>query len=269
MSSETAIQDDERDIGPAAETASPIIIWTFRRTGGTSLRGILFWLTRRPSFEDEAFNDRPPRELGALTARFREDGDEDALRLGIREAFAERRPNLKHCIENVPFRLNSVLIEETAKLGYRHVLLLRLNEIDRQISLEMARQTGAWGPEGAVTIYEEIRAGRKKMPALNLGIMRQQVEKDAAALGKITRIFMILEKKPVTVFFEKLYTGPIEDRCAAFRLLAEKTGIPKAGTLSDAVFVKAAADRGQNSESVRNSVPNLEDALTLLRSTIR
>jgi hypothetical protein len=269
MSFENSMQQSDPQGGAAVQAAPPIIIWTFRRTGGTSLRGILFWLTRRPSFQDEAFNDLPPRELGGLTTRFREDRDEDALRLGIREAFAERYPNLKHCIENVPFRLNSVLIEEAAKLGYRHILLLRLNEIDRQVSLEIARQTGAWGPEVAIEVFDDIRAGRREMPALNLGIMRRQVEADAAALGKLLRLFMLFGQKPVSVFFESLYTGPLQDRYAAFRLLAADVGIPGANELSDSVFHKSAADRGQNSASMLRFIPNIQEVLDELKEIVR
>jgi hypothetical protein len=253
----------------AEETAPPIVIWTFRRTGGTSMRGILFWLTGRESLQDEAFNDDPPRQLGALTAQFRADGDEIALRSGMRAALANARPNLKHCIENVPFRLNSVLIEETARLKYRHILLLRLNEIDRQISLEMARRTGAWGPDEAARIYEDIRAGRREMLPLNIDLMRRQVDADAAALGKLMRLFMLSRQEPATVFFEDFYMGSIAERCASFRRLAVSVGIPRAHELDDSVFHKAAGALGQNSASMRRYVPNADEALAALDLIIR
>jgi hypothetical protein len=253
--------------GDGAE-APPLIIWTFRRTGGTSLRGILFWLSGRDSLQDEAFNDDPPRQLGHITSAYRVSQDEAALRAGVRAAMAGR-PNLKHCIENVPFRLNSVLVEETAALGYQNVVLLRLNEVERQISLEMALALGAWGPDEAREIYEEVRAGRQAVPPLRTKVMERQAESDAAALGKLVRLFMINGIVPITVFFEALYAGDKPTRCAAFRRLAAAVGIPGAAALADDVFHKAAIESGQDSASMKTFFPNYAAASAALADVIR
>jgi hypothetical protein len=262
------MNEADMSTGPSDMEAPPVIIWTFRRTGGTSLRGILFWLTKRGSFQDEAFNDRPERELGSITSKFRDDNDDEDLRESVRTVMSARR-NLKHCIENVPFRLNSVLIEETIKLGYRHVILLRLNEIDRQVSLEMARSTGAWGPTEASSIYADIREGRREMPALNIGLMRRQTESDAAALGKLLRLFMLARQEPLKVFFEDLYLGSMTERCDAFRRVAQGVGVPGASNLGDTVFENAATKLGQDSGSMRSFVPNLSEAISELGDIVK
>ncbi len=246
---------------------SPVLIWTFRRSGGTSLRGILFWLTKRDSFQDEAFNDDPPRELGMLTRAFRETGDEDALRASIREALRSGR-NLKHCVEVVPFRLSSILLEEALARGYRNIILLRLNEVDRQVSLELARMTNAWGPEEARGVYQAVKEGRRSLPPLNLPRMRVQAEADAARLGHLVRLFMTARQEPNMVFFEDLYTGDVVKRCQAFRRLAASVGIPKADTLHDAVFRTAAVENSQDSAQMLPHLSNYAQAVSALRQIV-
>jgi hypothetical protein len=225
-------------------------------------------LTNLESFEDEAFNDDPPRQFGAVTAFYKESLDDVKLRISINEIFAQKK-NLKHCIETVPARVSSVLAEASIAAGYRHLVLLRHNEIDRLISLEMARRTGAWGPEEAAIAYEEIRAGRRAMPPLNVTLMAEQAKSDAAALGRLVRMFMQAKVYPSYAFFEDLYVGDAATRCAAFRKVAEELGIPNASKLHDSVFHKAALDRGQDSRSMREFVPNLNEAIRTLEQFVR
>jgi len=249
-------------------SGAPILIWTFRRSGGTSLRAILFWLTKRESFQDEAFNDDPPRELGAITRAFRETGNEGALRASIREALGSAR-NLKHCIDAVPFRLSSVLLDEALARGYRNIILLRLNEVDRQVSLDMARRTGVWGPDEARVLYQAVQEGRRSLPPLNVPVMRVQAEVDAALLGKLVRLFMVARQEPNTVFFEDLYTGDVAKRCQAFRELAVSVGIPNAHDLDDEVFRTAAVESSQGSASMFPYLSNYADAVNVLKQIIK
>lgn len=262
------MHDSSSSSGSDAIAEAPILIWTFRRTGGTSLRGILFWLTKRGSFQDEAFNDDPERELGSITQAFRKTGDDVLLRLSIRNALDSAR-NLKHCIDAVPFRLSSVLLDEALSRGYRNVILLRLNEVDRQISLDMARRTGAWGPDEARVLYQAVREGRRSLPPLNVQLMRVQAEADAALLGKLIRLFMTARQEPNIVFFEDLYTGDVATRYQAFRKLAVSVGIPNAHNLADEVFRTAAVDSSQGSASMFSYLSNYDDAVAVLKQIVR
>jgi hypothetical protein len=241
------------DVSDAPE--APIIIWTFRRTGGSTLRSVLYWLSVHQAWQDEAFN--PGRELGDVTRGYELSRDEGALRLAIARIVAQRK-NLKHAVEVVPHRLNSVLLEEAAKQGYRHLLLLRLNEAERQISLALARRTDAWGPEKAKAIFEQIRRGTTALEPLDLAPITTQTLSDAAALGRLYRLLLANGTEFHTVLFEELYAGPVEARLARFRRVGEALGLAKVRSVGDDAFRRAATEAGQDTRSIYAHVPNIE-----------
>jgi hypothetical protein len=232
----------------------PLIIWTFRRTGGTSLKSILFWLSNRPSWPDEAFND--DRELGGITRAFEESGDQAALEAEIERVVAQRK-NLKHCIEVVPYEVTSALLRHSVAAGYRHLVLLRLNEVERQLSLALAKVTQAWGPEEAETVYAEIRDGRRKLGPLDIGEIRLEMERDAAALGRLVRL-LHLQRVPFTLtFFEDLYEGPLDARVAEVRRIAATIGLARAAQEPDDAFYHALTQCSQGTKDIYRFVPNI------------
>lgn len=251
--------------GPAAEPQgeSPFIIWTFRRTGGTSLRSIFFWLSSHAAWQDEAFNR--DRELGGITRAFEESGDRAALEAAVRGVVAQRK-NLKHCIEVVPYEVTSTLLRQSAAAGYRHLILLRLNEVERQLSLALAKATKAWGPQEAAGVYAEIRAGRRKLEPLNIGQIRRELDRDAAALGRLVRLMLQHRVPHAMTFFERLYEGPPENRVAEVRRIAEFLDLPRARREPDGAFHHALTQRSQGSKDMYRFVPNLEEAEAAIRS---
>jgi hypothetical protein len=250
---------------PAAPVPAedPFIVWTFRRTGGTTLRSIFFWLSRHAAWQDEAFNR--DRELGAITRGFEESGDRAALDAAIAVVAAERR-NLKHCIETVPYEVTSSLFRHASAQGYRHLVLLRLNEVERQLSLSLARSTGAWGPAEAASVYADIEAGRRELGPLNLGQVRRDLDRDAAALGRLMRLILRERVAYGMTFFEDLYTGPFEQRLAEVRRIAGLLGLSRADQERDEAFRPALMDRSQGTRDILRLVPNLAEAEALVRS---
>lgn len=249
----------EAEAGTAGE--APFIIWTFRRTGGTSLRSIFFWLSSFEAWQDEAFNR--DRELGRITAAFETTHDRAALDVAIREVVGQRK-NLKHCIEVVPHEVTSALLHHATEAGYRHVVLLRLNETDRLLSLALARITKAWGPEEARRAYAEIVSGERVLAPLNLNQIRRDLDRDAAALGRLLRLMLEHRVPHGLVFFEDLYEGPVEGRLREVRRVAELLHLPRARQEADGAFLTALTQRSQGTREIHRFLPNYEEARAMI-----
>lgn len=255
---ELAVGNDSVKDGEA-----PFIIWTFRRTGGTSLRAIFFWLSSFGAWQDEAFNR--DRELGGVTKAFEESSDAAALDVAVREVVAQRK-NLKHCIEVVPYEVTSALLRHSVAAGYRHLILLRLNEVERQLSLALAKATKAWGPMEAESVYAEIRDGRRKLEPLNLGQIRREMDRDAAALGRLVRLLLQYRVPYGMTFFEDLYEGPLEARVAEVRRVAGLLGLSRADQEADKAFQHVLMQRSQGTKNIYEFVPNLSEARATIES---
>ena len=240
-----------------ADGEAPFIIWTFRRTGGTSLRSIFFWLSSFPAWQDEAFNR--DRELGGITRAFEASGDTAALETAVRDVVAQRK-NLKHCIEVVPYEVTSALLRHSVAAGYRHLILLRLNEVERQLSLALAKVTKAWGPSEAESVYAEIRDGRRKLEPLNLGQIRREMDQDAAALGRLVRLMLQYRVVYGMTFFEDLYEGALDGRIAEVRRIAALLGLSRAQKEADKAFHYALTQRSQGTMGIYDFVPNISEA---------
>lgn len=254
---ETAVMNES-----GADGEPPFIIWTFRRTGGTTLRSIFFWLSSFPAWQDEAFNR--DRELGGITRTFEETGDAAALDTAVRDVVAQRK-NLKHCIEVVPYEVTSALLRHCVAAGYRHLILLRLNEVERQLSLALAKTTKAWGPAEAESVYAEIRDGRRKLEPLNLGQIRRQMDQDSAALGRLVRLMLQYRVDYGMTFFEDLYEGVLDARIAEVRRIAALLGLSRAEKEADKAFYHALTQRGQGTKNVYDFVPNISEAREFIR----
>jgi hypothetical protein len=241
---------------------APVIIWTFRRTGGTSLKTILFWLSTRASWQDEAFNR--DRELGSITKAYEESGDLDQLSIAVGEIVGQNK-NLKHCVETVPHEITSRLLRLAEVNGYKHIVLLRRNEEDRQISLALALITKAWGPSEAAEIYQRISNGTLQLEPINLGWMQKHIDRDAIALGKLIRLFAVHDISYRVVFFEDLYTGPFARRSEFLKSVISWIGLRRASTVGDEAFKSVLMERSQKTDSILSFVPNLDEVRGLIR----
>ena len=227
----------------------PYLILTLRRTGGTSLARFLNRVSPFPGVQHEPFNLE--RVWGATTRAFRESGDRDALEAAV-TARLESRPNIKHCIEIVPFALTRALIEAAQAHDYRLFVLTRRNEARRIASLELARATGAWGPRQAATIYPEIRAGRRSPRPIDPEAARRRMGHDAAALGRVLAHLRHRSLDWHWLVFEELYHGEDTVEVQARRLAAE-LGVEVS---SDDPRLEAFTQRReQGSESIAAYVP--------------
>ncbi|NBZ89420.1 hypothetical protein [Stagnihabitans tardus] len=183
----------------------PYIIWTFRRTGGTTLATILSHASSHGQAPHEPFN--PDRIYGNISKEWNETGDVKKLYSSISEV-VERREVIKHCFEIVPMQLNTVLLQETIRLGYRHIILKRRMEVDRLYSLEVASRTGAWGPETAKKKYQALENLGTPSIRLNLRASLTHMAECYLRARWITTEMKRRRAEHAHVDFEDLYPEP-------------------------------------------------------------
>jgi hypothetical protein len=180
----------------------PYIIYTLRRTGGTSLAAFLSRVSSFPTVQHEPFN--PERAWGAITQDWLKVQDKTRARAQI-DAVLQRRPNVKHCVEVVPIGITRILIDLCQSLGYAQFVLHRRSEADRLMSLYMAMSTGAWGGKDTEEIYRSLRSGAREALPVSPETVVRRAGADAAAMGET---LMQLRSKGIDfgwLVFEEIY----------------------------------------------------------------
>lgn len=241
----------------------PYIIWTMRRTGGTTLGTLLSTLSEHAGIQHEPFND--DRMFGHISRAHAQSGDSEALRQTLRKAL-KRRPLIKHCYELTSTDFNRTFLRITTELGYRHIILDRRSETDRIVSLELAQLTGAWGGADAQKIYPEIEAGEVTLAPLNLERSLRQMRlchSRRRALEQMTRVARVA---PFAVFFEDVYSDPDAGRALIARLLAFLEINPKDHANYDALLTTALIKSGQNSARILQAVPGADTVIAQLQA---
>ena len=236
----------------------PYLIWTMRRTGGTTLAALLAALSEHPGIAHEPFN--PDRLLGSIATAWSEDPDPDRLRAQLRDALT-RRPVIKHCYELHPASFNEILLEVTTELGYRHLVLERRAEMDRILSLELAKITGVWGPEEADSAYDRILRGEETLPPIPTAQAVTHMRFCAVTRSWLAEQFAARGIDPHVIFFEDVYADPdpeagIRRVYAALKFLEIDH---KAHPKSYAMIVDALANKGQKTRRIIDAVPNLSE----------
>lgn len=241
----------------------PYVIWTMRRTGGTTLASLLGALTEHRGLQHEPFNGE--RVFGHVSTAFAQTGDEAHLRESLETCLAPI-PVIKHCYEMMPEAFNRVFLEVTTAMGYRHIILDRRHETDRVISLELAQLTGAWGGEAANEIYPAIEAGEIVLEPLNVERARGQMNMCHQRRKHLAQMMAQEDPSPFVVYFEDVYSDPQQGRQLIERLLAFLGIRPEEHPTYAALVEDALLTRGQNSARILESVPNAQAALAALNA---
>lgn len=225
-----------------------------RRTGGTTLASLLAALSEHPSIEHEPFNEG--RAMGHVLANSTARRNLKKLRIELRNCLADK-PLIKHCYELCQQPFNTALMEVTTELGYRHIILDRRNEMDRVLSLELARLTGAWGSDEAKRVYPGIEAGNVALPEID--ILNAIDEIALSRVRRLELVKMTARANPASfvVYFEDVYSDPVAGRDLIGRLMGYIGIDPAAHQNYDKMVDDALRLRGQNTARVIDSVPNL------------
>lgn len=236
----------------------PFIIYTLRRTGGTSLTAFMSRVSSFPTVEHEPFNKE--RRWAAVTAEVEGGMAPVALRSRLKDMLADR-PNIKHAVEVVPMAIARALIEVCQELGYAQFVLHRRAEKDRLMSLYMAQATGAWGPKDAAKLYPKLRSGELVPIPIDLSRVAERVRMDAACLGETLMALRGLGVDFGWLLFEEIYESPAAAVQAAVAI-ADRMGLDL--TETDERLSVFSASSGQGSGEAMALVPQAADVKALL-----
>lgn len=245
--------------------SSPYIIWTLRRTGGTTLAGLLAVLSEHSGVQHEPFN--PERVFGAVTTGWFEHKDEDLLRADLKRVLATR-PLIKHCYELLPDPFNRLLLEVSIELGYVQIVLDREAEVDRILSLELARLTGAWGKKEAWKVFQALQNGTSQVAPFDVASAVAHLNVCQDYRRKIQALMDNYGVTPFVVYFEQVYANPQKGRQKVADLLAFLGINPADHGNYNALLTEALMQKGQKSGRILDFVPNLDIARIQLEAAL-
>jgi hypothetical protein len=237
--------------------STPILIWTLRRTGGTTLTSLLDALSEYPTIDQEPFNW--DRCFGAVARAWHADRRLDHLEVALQRVLADR-PTIKHCYELHADAFNAALFAQATALGYRHMILDRRDEVGRILSLELAKLTGVWGRMGAAERYRQYEAGEVQMGPVDvpaaIAHMRLCQSHRAAIMALVARSGLPVRQTA----FEDIYPDPVQGRALIHAILGD-FGLDRPGDAAlEQQITIALNHRGQNSARMMGMVPNIEGA---------
>lgn len=241
----------------------PYIVWTLRRTGGTTLAALLGTLSEHPTVPHEPFN--PDRTFGHVAVQWQNNRDPVLLREAMQKVLLDR-PVIKHCHEIVEPALNRCLMEVSHEFGYRHIVLDRRSEVERILSLELAKITGVWGRQGSWKVYEQIKAGTIRLDPVRIPEAVHHLQYCRGRRAAIRDHFEKLGIAPFDVYFEDVYRDPAEGRKLVASLL-DFLGIkPEQRPDYEALLTEALMRKGQNSARVVDLIPNINETRSALEA---
>lgn len=235
----------------------PFIIWTLRRTGGTSFTNLMMDLSGRPRLEHEPFNWN--RSLGQVALDFDRGHNEAALRARL-QGILGPGPSIKHAYEMVSHGFNNALMQEATDAGYRHIMLTREDEAARMLSLALAEQTGHWGDAGTRAAHEAIGAGRQAAQPFDIPAMIAAHREARYFTATVEDGFERLGADIIRVGFDQLFADPEAGRA----LILELCDILAIDVVNEEAFNRkvshALTESGQDSDRIYPQVPNISAA---------
>lgn len=225
-------------------TSFPFIIWCRQRTGSISLFSALCSASEHTPAEIEPFDfgNVSDRQFTDVGKRMGNSARDWSLR-----NICDQRLLIKHCYENLSEEFNHALAKISTLAGYRHIHLVRKDEVARLISKGIAEQHGTWGAhDWTFKRYDEWLANGKQLPPLNVAALKKYSEVSEARWSAVGHL---LEAHEVT--FEGLFsaTGVVLSR------IAQYVGFPQSKITS----MRDSMGTGQKTPSIWRLIPNIEE----------
>jgi hypothetical protein len=243
----------------------PFVIWTMQRTGGTSLTELLMALSEHRAADHEPFNfGRDPRQFADVSRHFSETGDAPALRQALNRIFAGRYL-IKHCYEFHPAAFNRELLNATVPTPYRHIHLLRRDELSRLISKFIAQSNGTWFKDYARSVYSQIRNGERKLSPLPAAQMVKQYQQARQSADNMRQRLRGAGVPALALDYEDLFVGEPGDRLRHLTQLLQFLDFDptiverQRGLIDDKIF-----NSGQETAAVAEFVPNYREVVAAL-----
>ncbi|HEV2299991.1 MAG TPA: hypothetical protein VGR91_00350 [Stellaceae bacterium] len=242
----------------------PFIIWTMQRTGGTSLADLLMAMSEHPRADHEPFNR--DRQFGAVTTAWSDTHDEAALSEAM-AGIVSQRYLIKHTYELRDTVLNAALAKAAAAAEYRHVFLQRQDELARLVSKYIAEANGTWFSDYAAKVYDKIRAGERRLGAIPVKELVAAYHRCRQATEEVRQLMDSLDIPFHDLTYEELYVGDRESRLRGFNRLCKFLGFaPEVVELSGAEIEEKLFHGSQNTRSIVDFVPNLDEVVAALRA---
>ena len=239
----------------------PFFIWTVQRTGGTSLAELLMKMSEHKSAEHEPFNWRvnKPRQFAAVARNWAETKDVPTLQSALKAIFYEKYL-IKHCFELHSTPLNVKILQAAAKTDYRHILLLRRDELSRLVSKYIAEANGTWFKDYASEVYAKIASGKRELQPLPVDEIVATYQHVHRTTDRIRQVLGELNLETLEVWYEDIYAGDRGSRMerlnALFRFLDFS---PEIIAAHQADIEKKIFAGGQNTGDILQFVPNLTE----------
>jgi LPS sulfotransferase NodH len=235
----------------AAAAARPFLICTLQRTGGTNLTNRL---RRRSPFatEHEPFN--LPRTWGAITRAWKATRDLPALEAET-AAVCAGQPNVKHCVEMVPWTVTAVLVAASVAAGYRHLFLYRRDIVGRILSMEYAQRTKVWGPSHIDKAADDARAFETPLDVEAL------IAHETLCVRRLNRAWKALRAagaRPVALAFEDLYGSDEDAARAMLGRVLERLGLARDAAADAALLAELRVQGDQMTRDRYGRFPGVE-----------
>ena len=242
------------------------IIWTLRRTGGTTFATLLTEASSHPSVQHEPFNHE--RLYGHVMRDWSAGLDVGRMRASLAEILS-KKVIIKHCYEVTPHPLNVALLSEAIKQDYHHVVLRRRAEVDRMFSLNIAQLTDAWGVETAKVVFDEIETGVRPKPVLPIAKSVAQMSECHLRTTWLVSAFKALGVPYTEIDFEDLYTDHEIGAAHVRTILAELGHSPeKIDLLTDKINL-ALTTRSQGTRRLDVFVANMAEWRDKMQQTFQ
>ena len=234
------------------------IIWTMQRSGGTSLTRVFDVAGEYKNVKHEPYNGNQcfghvrsgrPRESNKATVL-------DYYSTAIEETLANNNVSLKHCYEVHDELLNQALFDVSSRMNYIHILLIRNNNFERQISLELAKKTGIWSRSQQLSSNTDTN----ELPALDINaILKHELEcqEKQRVIRSMSEPF-----SPNNIVYEELYKGSLSARLdyLAPTFAALNIEQPNKARASNLGIDNMLINSKQNSAAIYKRIPNFEEA---------
>lgn len=237
----------------------PFLIWTVQRTGGTSLTELLMRMSEHQNADHEPFNWRnKPRQFGHIAREWVETKNSSALAASLGDVFAQQYL-IKHCYELHGIRFAERLLKAAGQTNYRHILLLRRDELSRLTSKFIAEANGTWFKGYASKVYAGIAAQKREIAPLPL----ENVVKHYLLCRTMTdRVRMLFKQNKVNqceIWYEDIFIGDKETRLAHLNSLFQFLDFtPETIEAHHADIEEKIFHSGQNTGDILQFVPNLD-----------
>jgi len=197
-------------------TGKQFIIWTMQRSGGTSLTRFLKTWGEYSKVLHEPFNGNQifghvKRELAGIKSQ------KEAIVRGqelITEIYDDN-PNcsIKHCFEVHSDSFNEALLLVTREKGIKNIFLTRDSNFNRNLSLELAKITGAWSKQQKEKLENSTSEPIDSSSSISLDIPRMLTHNASCiARSRALREKFRSSDNVVRLVYERLYDGELENR---------------------------------------------------------